>query len=81
MRRLAQGHLDTLLGGAGDRTGNLTVTSQLTLTEFLTSNIPMVMGSNFVTLYFHHRCLGACATHCGVLLVERSQTDGTVFSK
>ena len=28
VRRLAQGHLDTRLGGAGDRTSNLPVTSQ-----------------------------------------------------
>ena len=31
LRCLAQGHLDTQLSGAGDRTGNLPVTSQLAL--------------------------------------------------
>ena len=33
---LAQGHLDTPLGGAGDRTSNLTVTGQPTLTSWFT---------------------------------------------
>ena len=32
VRRLAQGHLNTQLGGAGDRTSNLPVTSQPSLT-------------------------------------------------
>ena len=31
VRHHAQGHLDTPLGGAGDRTSNITVTSQPTL--------------------------------------------------
>ena len=31
VRRLAQGHLETQLGGAGDRTSNLLVASQLAL--------------------------------------------------
>ena len=35
MRRLAQGHLHTQLGGAGDRTSNLPVTSQPALTPEL----------------------------------------------
>ena len=36
MRRLAQGHHDTQLGGAGDRTSNLAVTSQPALPPELT---------------------------------------------
>ena len=39
MRRLAQAHLDTQLGGAGDRTSNLPVTSQPTLPPEATATL------------------------------------------
>ena len=39
VRRLTQGHLHTQLGGAGDRTSNLPVTSQPALPPELLSNI------------------------------------------
>ena len=39
MRRLAQAHLDTQLGGAGDQTSNLPVTSQPTLTPEATATL------------------------------------------
>ena len=44
MRRLAQGRLDTKLGGAGDRTGNLPVTSRPALPPAATCRPLSSMG-------------------------------------
>ena len=74
VRRLAHGHLDIQLGGAGDRTGNLAVTSQhalplelLPLLIVLFCKTRRFVGSfihSFVDSYFSW-CV---SSHCGCVV-------------
>ena len=55
VRRLAQGHLDTQLGGAGDQTSNLLVTSQPALHPELLPPTNLQAHVLFTLTYALHR--------------------------
>ena len=62
MRRLAQGHPDTQLGGAGDRTLTLPVTSQPTLPPVLSRPQNQLLVTVCVRLKFIELSLHICIT-------------------
>ena len=65
MRHLAQGHLDTQIGGAGDQTSNLPVTSQPALPPELLSPTTTML---YTCLAVSESVPSSVGSECGALV-------------